>query len=47
MADLNGGHGKFTGVDENVNYAVSSLLNGKDNMGTRLWWDCNPAIIIK
>ena len=23
MADLNGGHGKFQGVDENVNYAVS------------------------
>lgn len=38
---------EYTNNGENVNYAVSSLLNGKDNMGTRLWWDCNPAIIIK
>ena len=38
---------EYKNKGENVNYAVSSLLNGKDNMGTRLWWDCNPAIIIK
>ena len=38
---------EYTNNGENVNYAVSSLLNGKDNMGTRLWWDCNPASIIK
>lgn len=38
---------EYTNNGENVNYAVSSLLKGKDNMATRLWWDCNPAIIIK
>ena len=38
---------EYTNNGENVNYAVSALLNGKDNMATRLWWDCNPAIIIK
>lgn len=38
---------EYTNNGENVNYAVSTLLKGKDNMATRLWWDCNPAIIIK
>lgn len=38
---------EYTNNGENVNYAVSALLKGKDNMATRLWWDCNPAIIIK
>ncbi len=26
----------------NVTYAVTSLLQGTDNMATRLWWDKNP-----
>lgn len=29
---------------ENYQTAVSSLLKGADNMATRIWWDCNPAI---
>lgn len=28
----------------NYNYAVQNLLRGTDNMATRLWWDCNPAV---
>lgn len=35
---------EFTTNNTNVNNAVSSLLKGPDNMATRLWWDCNPAI---
>lgn len=29
---------------ENYQEAVTSLLKGTDNMATRVWWDCNPAI---
>ncbi len=29
---------------ENYSYAVANLLGGRDNMATRLWWDCNPAV---
>ncbi len=35
---------EYTTNNENVNYAVATLLGGADNMATRLWWDCNPAI---
>lgn len=29
---------------ENYSYAVANLLGGRDNMATRVWWDCNPAV---
>lgn len=29
---------------ENYQTACSSLLNGADNMATRIWWDCNPNV---
>ena len=29
---------------ENYQTAVSTLLQGTDNMATRMWWDCNPNI---
>lgn len=35
---------EYTTNNDNVQAAVSSLLRGADNMGTRLWWDCNPAV---
>mgnify|MGYP001100049566 CR=1 FL=1 len=35
---------EYTTNNVNVNNAVSSLLKGADNMATRVWWDCNPAI---
>lgn len=35
---------EYTTNNSNVLYAVSSLLKGADNMATRVWWDCNPAI---
>ena len=35
---------RITTNNVNVNNAVSSLLKGTDNMATRMWWDCNPAI---
>lgn len=35
---------EYTNNNVHVNHAVSSLLKGADNMATRLWWDCNPAI---
>ncbi|WP_295937053.1 RagB/SusD family nutrient uptake outer membrane protein [uncultured Alistipes sp.] len=35
---------EYTNNNVNVNNAVSTLLNGSDNMATRVWWDCNPAI---
>ena len=35
---------EYTTNNVNVNNAVSSLLKGADNMATRMWWDCNPAI---
>ncbi len=35
---------EYTSNGENVQTAVSSLLKGEDNMATRIWWDCNPAI---
>lgn len=38
---------EYSNNGENVNEAVSSYLNGPDKMGTRLWWDCNPAVVIK
>lgn len=37
---------EYTNNGENVNAAVSAWLGGKDKMGTRIWWDCNPAIVI-
>lgn len=40
-------HKEYTTNAENVNDAVANLLKGSDNMATRLWWDCNPAIVIK
>lgn len=30
--------------NDNVRQSVSNLLKGPDNMATRVWWDCNPAI---
>lgn len=35
---------EYTNNNVNVNNAVSSLLKGADDMATRMWWDCNPAI---
>ena len=40
-------HREYSSNSENVNYAVSNYLNGADNMATRLWWDCNPDVVIK
>ena len=37
----------YSNNGENVNAAVASYLSGPDKMGTRLWWDCNPAVVIK
>ncbi len=28
----------------NYQTAINDLLQGPDNMATRMWWDCNPAI---
>ena len=38
---------EYSNNGENVNAAVASYLNGPDKMGTRLWWDCNPTVVIK
>ncbi len=38
---------EYSNNGENVNAAVASYLSGPDKMGTRLWWDCNPADGIK
>ena len=38
---------EYTNNGENVTAAVSQHLGGPDRMSTRLWWDCNPAIVIK
>ena len=38
---------EYSNNGENVNEAVASCLGGPDKMGTRLWWDCNPAVVIK
>ena len=38
---------EYSNNGENVNAAVASYLSGPDKMGTRLWWDCNPAVVIK
>ncbi len=35
---------EYTTNNANVQQAVSELLKGTDNMATRVWWDCNPAI---
>lgn len=35
---------EYTNNSGNVQHAVSELLKGSDNMGTRVWWDCNPDI---
>lgn len=35
---------EYTTNNEHINRAVRELLRGEDNMATRLWWDCNPAI---
>ncbi len=35
---------EYTTNNANVQQAVSSHLKGPDNMATRVWWDCNPAI---
>ncbi len=37
---------EYTNNSENIQFAVSSYLGGTDNMATRVWWDCNPAIVI-
>lgn len=31
---------EYTSNKENVEYAVNNYLNGKDNMGTDVWWAC-------
>ncbi len=31
---------EYTSNTENVQHAVESYLNGPDNMGTNVWWDC-------
>ncbi len=36
---------EYTNNNENVRKAVGEYLGGPDNMGTRIWWDCNPAIL--
>ena len=33
---------EYTNNGENVRQALT-LLGGPDEMGTRVWWDCNPA----
>lgn len=38
---------EYSNNGENVNAAVASYLSGPDKMGTRLWWDCNPTVVIK
>ena len=38
---------EYTNNGENVNAAVSQYLGCPDRMSTRLWWDCNPAVVIK
>lgn len=35
---------EYTNNAQNVQTAVSTLLQGPDNMATRIWWDCNPRI---
>ena len=35
---------EFTNNAANIMQALSEYLGGPDNMATRLWWDCNPAI---
>lgn len=35
---------EYTNNPANIQQAVSVHLKGADNMGTRIWWDCNPAI---
>lgn len=35
---------EYTANPEHIQEAVSNYLKGPDNMATRLWWDCNPAI---
>lgn len=35
---------EYTTNNAHVVQAVSTHLKGPDNMATRLWWDCNPAI---
>jgi hypothetical protein len=35
---------EYTNNNENVQKAVAEYLGGADKMGTRIWWDCNPAI---
>jgi hypothetical protein len=34
---------EYTNNNNNVRQAVTDYLKGSDNMGTRIWWDCNPA----
>ena len=35
---------EYTTNNVNVQQAVSNHLKGADNMATRVWWDCNPAV---
>lgn len=35
---------EYTTNTANINAAVSAHLPEGDNMGSRVWWDCNPAI---
>ena len=38
---------EYTNNADNVAKAVAETLGGKDNMASRVWWDCNPATLVK
>lgn len=35
---------EYTNNGTNVQNAVANLLNGPDNMATKLWWQCKPGL---
>lgn len=35
---------EYTNNATNIQQAITEYLGGPDNMATRIWWDCNPAI---
>lgn len=35
---------EYTNNPQAIEEAVASYLNGPDEMATRVWWDCNPAV---
>lgn len=35
---------EYTNNPDNIAFAVANYLKGEDNMATRVWWDCNPAV---